>query len=191
MLRAEHKRLAEIVNEHPKTGPLRLVVGHSVSAISPVLTNAERVKYERKNILKASGSYGKNFVEEYAKFETSHRDFIRTSQFGAVSAVVMQTPFMSACLLKAAIEQEAVNGIVSDGAHRFWAQRNSILFISSTYEPTQLQCWVPGLISFLNGSSAEHFRVHFFQLFLSIAEECDRRSLELTDELLANVSLLF
>ncbi|KAJ7366156.1 hypothetical protein DFH08DRAFT_678760 [Mycena albidolilacea] len=134
-----------------------------------------------------SGSYGKNFVEEFAKFETSHRDFIRTSQFGAVSAVVMQTPFMSACLLKAAIEQEAVNGIVSDGAHRFWAQRNSILFISSTYEPTQLQCWVPGLISFLNGSSAEHFRVHFFQLFLSIAEECDRRSLELTDELLANV----
>ncbi|KAJ7312270.1 hypothetical protein DFH08DRAFT_822304 [Mycena albidolilacea] len=187
MLRAEHKRLAEIVNEHPKTGPLRLVVGHSVSAISLVLTNAERVKYERKNILKASGSYGKNFVEEFAKFETSHRDFIRTSQFGAVFAVVMQTPFMSACLLKAAIEQEAVNGIVSDGAHRFWAQRNSILFISSTYEPTQLQCWVPGLISFLNGSSAEHFRVHFFQLFLSIAEECDRRSLELTDELLANV----
>ncbi|KAJ7898235.1 hypothetical protein B0H14DRAFT_2332254 [Mycena olivaceomarginata] len=182
-----HYQNGGIVNEHPKTGPLRLVVGHSVSAISPVLTNAERVKYERKNILKASGSYGKYFVEEYAKFETSHRDFIRTSQFGAVSAVVMQTPFMSACLLKAAIEQEAVNGIVSDSAHRFWAQRNSILFISSTYEPTQLQCWVPGLISFLNGSSAEHFRVHFFQLFLSIAEECDRRSLELTDELLANM----
>ncbi|KAF8184299.1 hypothetical protein K438DRAFT_1483898, partial [Mycena galopus ATCC 62051] len=184
----EKSKLAEIVTEHPKTAPLRLVVGHSVSKISPVLMNADRVKYERRKILQGPGTYGgENFLKEYAKFEASNPGFIRTSQFGVVAAIVMQTSFMSSRLLKAAVNREAVNGIVSDGAHRFWAERNSILFISSTYEPTQLQCWVPGLISFLNGSSAEHFRIHFFELFRGIADECNRPSIELNDELLANV----
>ncbi|KAF8169467.1 hypothetical protein K438DRAFT_1615022, partial [Mycena galopus ATCC 62051] len=97
------------------------------------------------SILQGPGTYGgENFLKEYAKFEASNPGFIRTSQFGVVAAIVMQTSFMSSRLLKAAVNREAVNGIVSDGAHRFWAERNSILFISSTYEPTQLQCWVPG-----------------------------------------------
>ncbi|KAF8169466.1 hypothetical protein K438DRAFT_1615125, partial [Mycena galopus ATCC 62051] len=43
---------------------------------------------------------------------------------------------------------------------------------------------VPGLISFLNGSSAEHFRIHFFELFRGIADECNRLDSEDDTELL-------
>ncbi|KAJ7771904.1 hypothetical protein B0H14DRAFT_2402183, partial [Mycena olivaceomarginata] len=182
-------------HNHPR--PLKLVVGRptasgpaqSVTKISPLLVNADRVKYERQKVLRGSGGHGgDHFLSEFAKIEASNPNFIRSSQFGLVSVIVMQTPFLASRLIKAvSIDTEAVNGIVSDAAHGFWADRNSILIISSTYEPVYLQCWVPGLISYSNGGTAEHYRIHFFQLFLSMAEESRQRAIELIDDMLANV----
>ncbi|KAJ7733876.1 hypothetical protein B0H14DRAFT_2543346 [Mycena olivaceomarginata] len=198
LAKEERDEFAAIVREQPKTGPLKLVVGRptasgpaqSVAKISPLLVNADRVKYERQKVLRGSGGHGgDHFLSEFAKIEASNPNFIRSSQFGLVSAIVMQTPFLASRLIKAvSVDTEAVNGIVSDAAHGFWADRNSILIISSTYEPVYLQCWVPGLISYSNGGTAEHYRIHFFQLFLSMAEESRQRAIELIDDMLANVS---
>ncbi|KAJ7788056.1 hypothetical protein B0H14DRAFT_3504688 [Mycena olivaceomarginata] len=146
--------LQPLFSSKPKTGPLKLLVGHptasgpaeSVSKISPLLVNADRIKYQRR--------------KEFAKLQQSHPNFFRSSQFGQVSVIVMQTPFMASRLVKSvAVDTEAVNGIVSDAAHGFWADQNSILIISSTYEPTHLRCWVPGLISYSNGATTEHYRI--------------------------------
>ncbi|KAF8173335.1 hypothetical protein K438DRAFT_1551160, partial [Mycena galopus ATCC 62051] len=163
----------------------------SVTKISPLLVNADSVKYERRKVVRgpASGGFGgDHFLKEYAKLEQKNPNFFRTSSFGQVSVVVMPTPFMASRLVKmVAVDTEAVNGIVSDAAHGFWADHNNILMISSTYEPIHLQCWVPGLISYSNGGTAEHYRIHFFELFCSIAEECRSHSLEISDDILANV----
>ncbi|KAJ7789297.1 hypothetical protein B0H14DRAFT_2397614, partial [Mycena olivaceomarginata] len=159
-----------IVQQQPKTGPLKLLVGHptasgpaeSVSKISPLLVNADRIKYQRRKVLRggAGGFIGDHFLKEFAKLQQSHPNFFRSSQFGQVSLIVMQTPFMASRLVKSvAVDTEAVNGIVSDAAHGFWADQNSILIISSTYEPTHLRCWVPGLISYSNGATTEHYRI--------------------------------
>lgn len=195
--KTEQQDFSRIVGAHPTTGPLQLLVGRpgvdgpaaSVANISPVLINADRVKYERRKVLKGPGGYGgDNFLKEFAKFETSNPGFIRTAQFGQITVIVMQTSFMASRLIKAmSVKAEAVNGIVSDAAHGFWRERNSLLIVSSTYEPVHLKCWVPGLISYSNGGTQEHYRIHFFELFLSIAQECDTRRIEVTDDAFANV----
>ncbi|KAJ6534085.1 hypothetical protein B0H19DRAFT_861479, partial [Mycena capillaripes] len=165
---AVREEFIAIVREQPKSGPFKLVVGRpgadgpapSVSKISPVLINADRVKYERKKILKGQGGYGgDNFIKEFAKFETENPDFIRTSQFGQVAVIVMQSPFMASRLIKSVPtdDNDAIGGLVSDAAHRYWRIGNSLLIITSTYEPVHLQCWVPVLITYSNSGTAEHY----------------------------------
>ncbi|KAJ6523273.1 hypothetical protein DFH09DRAFT_1420994, partial [Mycena vulgaris] len=199
MGKKERQEFTRIVRDQPATGPLRLLVGRpgvngpgdSVADISPVLVNADRIKYERRKILQGrgpGGHGGDNFIKEFAKFEAANPGFIRTSQFGLVSVIVMQTSFMAARLIKSSsVDAEAVNGIVSDAAHGVWRERNSLLIVSSTYEPVQLKCWVPGIVSYSNGGTIQHYRIHFFELFVSMAEECDARGIEVTDDLFANV----
>jgi hypothetical protein len=101
----------------------------------------------------------------------------------------MQTPFMASKLIKSTIDDEAVNGIVSDAAYRVWQERNCLLIVSSTFEPNRLKCWVPGIMSYANGGTAEHYRIHFFHLMDSMADECDSRNITVTDDLFANVSI--
>ncbi|KAJ7658185.1 hypothetical protein DFH06DRAFT_1407814 [Mycena polygramma] len=197
MSRKEKETFKKVVEADPKTGPLRMLVGRSsvhgpgqsVADISPVLYNSQRIKYERRKILKGSGGNGggDNFVHDFAKFQEKHPDFIREAQFGKVSVIVMQTPFMASKLVKSTIDLEAVNGIVSDAAHRVWRAPNSLLIVSSTFEPERLKCWVPGIMSYSNGGTAEHYRIHFFHLFVSMARECGSRNIPITDALMANV----
>ncbi|KAJ7856365.1 hypothetical protein B0H14DRAFT_3136075 [Mycena olivaceomarginata] len=131
LAKEERDEFAAIVREQPKTGPLKLVVGRptasgpaqSVAKISPLLVNADRVKYERQKVLRGSRDHGgDHFLSEFAKIEASNPNFICSSQFGLVSVIVMQTPFLASRLIKAiSVDTEAVNGIVSDAAHGFWA----------------------------------------------------------------------
>ncbi|KAF8189274.1 hypothetical protein K438DRAFT_1593489, partial [Mycena galopus ATCC 62051] len=182
--------------QNPTAGPLKLLVGRpgiggpgeSVADISPVLFNAQRIKYERRKVLKRPNRPGRdNFLNAFAQFEEKHPDFIREAAFGEVSVIVMQTPFMASKLVKSTIDEEAVNGIVSDAAHRVWQEKNGLLIVSSTFEPNRLKCWVPGIMSYANGGTAEHYRIHFFHLFMGMARECVNRGTEVTDDLFANV----
>jgi hypothetical protein len=156
------------------------------------LYNTQRIKYERRKVLKGpGGNNGDNFIRQltqFAKFQEKHPDFIREAQFGKVSVIVMQTPFMASKLVKSTIDTEAVNGIVSDAAHRVWREQHSLLIVSSTFVPDRLRCWVPGIMSYANGGTAEHYRIHFFHLFPGIARECGSRDITVTDDLFANVS---
>ncbi|KAF7339229.1 hypothetical protein MVEN_02000400 [Mycena venus] len=187
---------SKIVEQNPTAGPLKLLVGHpgidgpgeSVAEITPVLFNIERIKYERWKILNGSRRHmGENFVKAFARFEEKHPNFIREAQFGEVSVIVMQTPFMASKLIKSTIDDEAVNGIVSDAAHRVWQERNSLLMVSSMFEPNRLKCWVPGIMSYANGGTSEHYRIHFFHLMDGMADECDSRNITVTDDLFANI----
>ncbi|KAJ7761346.1 hypothetical protein B0H16DRAFT_1211916, partial [Mycena metata] len=197
MLKKEKGEFTDIVQDHPTTGPLKLLVGRpgaagpakSVAHISPLLVNADRIKYERRKVLRGPGGYGgDNFLKEFAKFEEDNPDFIRNSQLGTVAVIVMQTPFMASLLVKSTmVDNEAVNGLVSDAAHGFWLDRNTLLIVSSVYEPIHLKCWVPAVITYSNGGTAEHYRIHFFELFASISRECEMRKLSMTDDMLVNV----
>ncbi|KAF7371599.1 hypothetical protein MVEN_00015300 [Mycena venus] len=145
-------------------------------------------QYERRKILNGSRHRaGDNFFKAFAHFEEKHPDLIREAQFGDVSIVVMQTPFMVSKLVKSTIDDEAVNGIVSDAAHRVWQERNSLLIVSSTFEPSRLKCWVHGIMSYANSGTGEHYRIHFFHMMDSMADECDSRNIPVTDDLFANV----
>jgi hypothetical protein len=84
MAPAERVEFAGIVKEQPKTGPLKLLVGRptasgpadSVAKITPVLVNADRVRYERNKLLRAPSGYrGDNFLKQFAKFETANPNF--------------------------------------------------------------------------------------------------------------------
>ncbi|KAJ6484866.1 hypothetical protein C8R45DRAFT_1147891, partial [Mycena sanguinolenta] len=197
MSKKENNEFSKIVEHNPTAGPLKLLVGPpgingpgaSVANITPLLSNAERIRYERRKILKGTRRQ-ENFTKEFEKFQAQHPDFIREAQFGEVTVIVMQTPFMASKLIKVVTGEEAINGIVSDAAHRFWLEKNGLLIVSSTFTlncNTDLKCWVPGIMSYANGGTAEHYRIHFYHLFLGMASECDRRQIEVTDDMFANV----
>ncbi|KAF8174501.1 hypothetical protein K438DRAFT_1908881 [Mycena galopus ATCC 62051] len=176
--RKEKTQFSKIVEQNPTAGPLKLLVGRpGIGAL-----------YERRKVLKRPNRPGRdNFLNAFAQFEEKHPDFIREAAFGEVSVIVMQTPFMASKLVKSMIDEEAVNGIVSDAAHRVWQEKNGLLIVSSTFEPNRLKCWVPGIMSYANGGTAEHYRIHFFHLFMGMARECVNRGTEVTDDLFANV----
>jgi hypothetical protein len=172
----EDRALEERVKENPKAGPSQLLFGdRSVTKISPLLFNKDRLAYERTRILKPTRVFKDNhFLEQIAAFEHRHPNFApRVYIEGKVTVIVLQSPFMRRMLLKDTVEDDAVNGIVSDASHGFFKQRNELLMVSSVFEPKNLQCWVPAMMSYFNGSTVDHYRIHFFHLLRSIAEECD------------------
>ena len=99
----------------------------------------------------------------------------------------MQTPLLRRLLVKnQPIEGEALNGMVSDAAHGFWRERNDLLIVSSTYS-LDLRAWVPGQLTYSDGGTEEHYAVHFFNLFVSIALERKARGQKVTDNDLPTV----
>lgn len=194
LLPREQVQFDRIVASHPTVGPLGLVVGvpglkgpgESVADVSDVLLNAERVRKERQKIKVGNGRGGDSFVAEFAKFTEDRPGFVIYSQLGTVTVVSLQTPFMAARLVKNTRLEGPVNGIVSDAAHGWWLQTTSLLIVSSCYSP-ELLCWVPGLFSYTNGASAEHYKYHFLALFQSMAHEADGRQILITDEMFSGV----
>jgi len=85
------------------------------------------------------------------------------------------------------ILESPVNGLVNDAAHGWWREQNSLLMITSAYS-SELRCWVPGLFSYTNGATANHYAHHFMALMESMALEAARRGIEVTDDIFAGVS---
>jgi hypothetical protein len=80
-----------------------------------------------------------------------------------------------------------LNGIVTDGAHGFWKSRKAILQVSSVYS-ISLDRWVPVIMSYMDGHSAQQFKIHFLSLFRGIADIIDSRGGDDLDTHLATVS---
>jgi hypothetical protein len=195
LLKSEHQKFVELVEQHPKTGPRGLVVGvpglggpgQSTANISPALLNIDRVAKERQKVKKEHGSTnGDDFIASFAKFTTEHADFVLLEIIGSVTVVALQSPFMASQLVREEKLDLPINGFVNDAAHGWWKERNYLLMITSVYSP-ELACWIPGLMSFTNGASADHFKWHFLALFESIAEEAGWREMAINDELFAGV----
>ncbi|TFK79454.1 hypothetical protein K466DRAFT_460510, partial [Polyporus arcularius HHB13444] len=175
-----------LAEQNPRSGPLQLLVGvptlhgpgPKAPDISSVLLNKDRISHElqkvRAEAKSAKGGDSLNF-EEFAAFDADNPGLVVHSVVGKVTVISIQQPLMLSELVKeTAVTDEPVNGVVSHAAHGFWRQRNCLLMISSAYSRT-LRCWLPGILSYTNGATAEHFQHHFYALFKSIAQERARR----------------
>lgn len=193
----EKARFEKIVSEHPSAGPLELLIGPqtlhgpgpSVAEISPALLNKDRIKSERQAVKEQAAGFsgGDSFFTSFREFCERHPGFVVSSHVHEVTVISLQTPTMISQLVKESSSiQGSVNGIVSDAAHGFWRERTSLLIVSSSYS-VDLHAWIPALLSYSNGASHEHFRLHFLALFRSVAQEKQHHGLAFTDEDLSNV----
>jgi len=196
----EEIRFATLVKQNPKSGPLELMVGvptfqgpgESVGDISDIYMNADRVSKERQKIKSSIKGLanGDAFIADFANFDITHPAFLVSESFGAVTVLSFQTPLMVSQLVHDEWLDSPVNGLVNDAAHGWWKERNSLLMVTSAYSP-DLRCWVPGLFSYTNGASANHYTHHFTTLLKTMALEAERRGIEVVDELFAGVCDLF
>lgn len=198
LLPQEREKLREFVNNHPNVTPLQAVVGvqtltgtgESVAEISPVLANPARYAHEAREIVNTEvGPGGDKFLRAYSNFKAEYEGFIRRAVFAedGVTVICVQTAFMRSQLVHENDIDEPVNGIVTDGAHKFFQDAQAILIVSSTFSIFASR-WFPGLESYSNGATSAHYRVHFLELFISIEEEAQSRSLDVVDGLFAGVS---
>jgi hypothetical protein len=131
----------------------------------------------------------RRFLPKLERFKEKHPDWtVGLHWEGNINVIVLQSPWQRRIGLKDKIKSEAVNGIVSDACHDFFAGHNQLLFLSSTFEPAHLKSWVPILMTYSNGASAVHYRIHFLYLFRGLAQQCGKIKRKVTDELFANVS---
>ena len=104
------ERFQALVKQHPKTGPLGLIVGvpgmdgpgQSVADISDALLNPDRVSKERLKIKHNLGGILGNadsFITSFSQFDEEHPNFVRLSVLGKVAVICMQTPFMASQLI--------------------------------------------------------------------------------------------
>ena len=195
---SEAETLQQIVAEHPKASPSKLITGiptlygntQPVSEISTTLFNPDRVKYEVSKIRRGvNPQSGDGFIEKFTAFWNEHPGFLIRSIMGDIVVLSMQSQVLAGDFLKELIPNEAINGIVSDAAHGYWLDNNALLIVSSTYSPV-LSAWVPGVFTYSNGASATHYMHHFLALFSVISEEAHRRDLDLCDDYFANVRFI-
>ncbi|KAF9545917.1 hypothetical protein CPC08DRAFT_649234, partial [Agrocybe pediades] len=142
--------------------------GASVMDIGDVYKNRDRVDKERQEIVRSLDSGGDKFIFTFADFCRDHPEAIVYSVFGEVTVISVQTPFMRSNLIKDDALTGPVNGIVNDATHSYWKEKNALLMISSCYCPI-LFCWLPGLMSYTNGGTEQHFTHHFYALFTTMA----------------------
>ena len=196
-LHLTHKEQAlftQVIEQHPRSGPLQLLVGvptlrgpgPSVAEISPVLHNRDRVGYERQKIKaqhRDTNPQGSTLdVNRFNEFCHDNPDFMVSAQLAPVVVLSMQSKDLLAELVKATqIADEPVNGILTDAAHGYWKEDNNLLVVSSIYSQS-LQRWIPGLVSYTNGATEQHYCQHFLTLFQTIAHERMRQGLDTSSD---------
>ncbi|KAJ7369161.1 hypothetical protein DFH08DRAFT_676465, partial [Mycena albidolilacea] len=156
--------------------------GPSVADISSVLLNPHRIQYERRRILNP------HFLPKLERFKEKHPNWtVGVHWVDGINVIVLQSPWQRRMGLKDQIKSEAVNGVVSDACHDYFTGHNHLLFLSSTFEPLHLKSWVPILMTYSNGATAVHYRIHFLYLFRGLAKQCREMKRRVTDDLFANV----
>ncbi|KAJ3557001.1 hypothetical protein NP233_g11846 [Leucocoprinus birnbaumii] len=65
-------------------------------------------------------------------------------------------------------------GSESDAAHKFFADKNSQLMSTCTFD-TLSSRWMPAVSSWMRGATAEHYRIHFTSFFRGIRDEIMER----------------
>jgi hypothetical protein len=193
LVERERVKLEEMVLKDPRKGPLALTVELATSHDPPKpFLNKDRVAVERKRFLIDSGKRrsgkGDSFVQDFADFDAKHKEIIQKKIFGNVTVITLQSNDMWRLEAQKVIHssQSPTAGIITDGAHNFFDDKSTILIGSSVYNHS-LKSWAPIALSYANGNSSGHYKIHFEAIFEGMAAEKERLGDKLKDENLAQV----
>ncbi|KAF7315333.1 hypothetical protein MIND_00047900 [Mycena indigotica] len=166
-----------------------MVLDHQLPKFSSVLNNLDRLKYERRKTLVAANRMKDQRFEEFLDgLRAKYPDWtIEVHWNQRIHMIMFQSEWQRKMSIKDQIKHEALNGIVSDACHDYWSNGKDLLFISSTYEPKFMKCWVPILMTYSNGATAEHYRIHFLKLMRGILRSAIQSNRPFTDSMVANV----
>jgi hypothetical protein len=180
-----------LVYNNSKLGALALTVGAQgrvpVSDIAAPLTNRDRVRHELKKTRKKQREANDLLASDLADWAARNEEYVRWyHNEDGIEVLCLQSAFMATLPLfdldseesERNEELQAVLGHVSDAAQGFWRNKNDLLVVSSVYSCFLLE-YVPVVVTYMNGQSAEHYRHHFAVLFTSICDEADRRKLSI------------
>lgn len=81
---------------------------------------------------------------------------------------------------------DPVNGFVSDATHKFWRDRGALLVTTSVFA-RQMHQWVPVMVTYSNGATAQHYEHHFLALMYAIADRAQQINYKLRYSNLAGV----
>lgn len=155
-----------------------------------IITNSDYVHHKCKQILRDSNPSGGIWVvDELKQFVEEYPDFVVDYQlFSKAGVICFQTWWMLSQCIQDFMHMDNfnLNGIVMDGAHKFWDRQNHVLQISSVYSVILSQ-WIPILLSYMDGQTTNHFHFHFLVLFWGIIEVAKYWGLENLKEHLTTI----
>ncbi|KAL0575318.1 hypothetical protein V5O48_006647 [Marasmius crinis-equi] len=172
---SDDSELKELLDANPtaKLAALRggnTVNGKSLLNVSNrfITEDVARREVNKHRSSQRRGETGNSWLKRFTKFREDHRGFVLASEFGdGVTIISVQTDFMASKLSKVCRNSSDFDGLVSDAAQKWFADRSSCLITTSVYSP-DIQRWVPGIYSYANGETAIHYEYHFLALMRSI-----------------------
>jgi hypothetical protein len=199
LLPEERESVKTIILPNLKLGPRALATGapgrDPLYKISTILLNPDRVGYEKRKLKKGElAGYTGALERDMAELEAEYPNAIVFEDLEGLGVVCVQTDFMrkssaSALTGERASRDDPVYGSVTDAAHKYWKEKNSILILSTRYVD-HLRSWIPVLATYARGQSEAYFHIHFLMLMKGVYEYAMEMKLgEAQDEWFAIVSL--
>ena len=189
----EKTKFQKLVVANPNATPLTFITGvpgpdgtsTNAMSINEVLINPDRQRYELNRMKNSTNSSG---LGKYMEFVNNHPGFVVSSSITTAAIVTVQTAFMATQLylsmLAMGLSQHAqpINGLVSDAAHKFFKESNSVLMVTSLYCAV-LRRWIPALMSYMDGQTAAHYKHHYLTLFRIIYKLCEDYNIPFSETL--------
>jgi hypothetical protein len=169
-----------------------------VPALAQAALNPDSWRYRvgtaRKGAKSENGSW---FINRFHGWIKNHADEVRirinTVGQADVCVIAFHSNWMRDQLLpkQELVEQPLpLEGMLTDGAHKYWSDPNSILITTTTFCPG-IDRWVPCMFSLADGATAEHYKYHFTAVIESIVEAAQEYARPITDDMFALVSSKF
>ncbi|KAF9258977.1 hypothetical protein L218DRAFT_947980, partial [Marasmius fiardii PR-910] len=144
--------------------------GNSLIKISGRFINKSIAQNEAAK-LREPGPSGDEFISRFLKFQRDNRDFVVGCHIlNGIAVVSCQTQFM----LDRPVEstrsrswKKGLSGLVSDAAHGWFKEKNSLLVTTSIFPPL-LKSWAPEIYSYVNGATAIHYEYHFYAMMCTL-----------------------
>lgn len=200
----ENERFESIMKANPKATTASLWSGEPgplgasqpMYEISSILINPDRIEYQSRALKEKHKKKGKKNLsameqsfEEFKHFEDKHPGFVLKASLISPIVIVLQTAFMLARLVENFHPEKTglgISGIATDAAHKFFANRDIVLIVSSVFCHI-LDRWIPVLITISMGQTSEHYEEHFYNLISRVYNYCKENGLVYDDKLLGMV----
>ncbi|KXN93409.1 hypothetical protein AN958_00328 [Leucoagaricus sp. SymC.cos] len=187
---AGEAQLVEVVTNHPKATAIGLAHGVEIlngtttpaGKIDDAFINLSRLRNKRTQILGSADNTKGDVMRALINFMHKNPGFIVEFHLNPL-IVCVRTRFMRDVAVHEEYPEAPLNGMVSDGAHKFFRDQEFILMGSSVFDKT-LGRWCPVLFSWMCGAAASQYRLHFLCLFKGIRErllELDHRDFNVSN----------